>query len=103
MGRADYLKIGSYNVICDRCGRKYKVEETVVMTGPENTGLRLCKRRCYEPTHPQYYLRGREDRQDVPSARPDTGITGGGPGSLAGFAIAGVAIAGYDKDWKSPL
>lgn len=103
MSRADYLKIGSYNVICDRCGRKYKVEDTVVITGPESTGLRVCKRRCYEPTHPQYYLRGRKDDQSVSQARPDTGLTGCGPSNVVGQAVVGCAIVGHFTEYKSPL
>ncbi len=27
MGRADYLKRGSYNAICDICGGKFKADE----------------------------------------------------------------------------
>jgi len=98
-GRADYLKLGSHNVICDRCGRKYKFEDTTL----EWTGLRVCKRRCYEPRHPQEFLKGRKDDQHVPDARPDTGNQGCGPSNVVGQAKVGCAIVGFFDKWKSPL
>lgn len=102
MGRADFYKPDSHNVICDRCGRKYKVEDTIVVPGPENTGLRLCKRKCYEPTHPQYYLRGRKDDQSVYQARPD-GLSGCGPSNVVGQAVSGCAVVGFFTEYLSPL
>jgi len=99
MGRADYLKIGSHNVICDRCGRKYKAEEIV----KEWTGLMVCKRKCYEPRHPQEFLKGRKDDPSVRDARPDTGETGCGPSNVVGQAVVGCAIVGWFDEYKSPL
>lgn len=63
---ANYLRRGSHNVICDRCGFKKKYEET----RKEWSGLRVC-REHWEPRHPQDKLRMYEDNQRVPDPRPD--------------------------------
>lgn len=67
MGHADYLLVGSYNVICDQCGKKYK--NRVMKT--QWDGLRVCER-CFEFRNPQDFVRGVKDDQSVPIARPDT-------------------------------
>ncbi len=57
---------GNYWMECDRCGfdrRKDEMRE-------EWTGLWVCGDKCWEPRHPQDFLRGREDKQQVPVARP---------------------------------
>lgn len=46
-GNANYLQQGSWNVICDRCGRKYKRENIRL----EWTGLLVCFQ-CFDPRHP---------------------------------------------------
>lgn len=69
MGHADYYKHGDYNVICDRCGFKYKASETKL----EWTGFLVC-RTCYEERHPQDFVRGVKDVQQVPIARPERPI-----------------------------
>lgn len=67
MGRADYFAHGDYNVICDRCGTKYKASDCVL----EWDNLFVCQE-CHEPRHPQEFLRGIPDRQSVEIPRPDT-------------------------------
>jgi hypothetical protein len=57
MGRADYYKRGSWNVICDRCGFKYKAEDLRM----EWDGLMVCAEKCWEPRQPQDFLRGIAD------------------------------------------
>ena len=51
--RTDRLELGSWNVICERCGFKYKQDRLV----REWTGLRVCRGQdtndCWEPRHPQ--------------------------------------------------
>jgi len=37
----------------------------------EWNGLWVCEK-CFEPRHPQYDVKGRADRQNVPVARPNT-------------------------------
>lgn len=66
MGHADYAKRGDYNAICDICGFKYKASELKLdwknaFSCPE----------CWEPRHPQDFLRGVPDKQFVPIARPE--------------------------------
>ena len=67
MGRADYYKEGTHNAICDRCSFKYKADELK----KEWTGLMVCSR-CWEPRHPQEFLKGHKDEPQVPWSRPDT-------------------------------
>lgn len=67
MGRADYYASGQWNFICDQCGAKRKSKEM----REQWDGLVVCKR-CYDPRHPQDFVRGTEDDQTVPVNRPDT-------------------------------
>ena len=67
MGRADYLKLGDHNAICDRCGFKFKASDLKL----EWTGWRVCKS-CWEPRHPQEFLKGHKDDQQVAWNRPDS-------------------------------
>ena len=67
MGGADFYARGSFNRICDRCGRKRKA----YMTEKEWTGLIVCRDTCWEPRHPQDFLKGFADKQSVPDPRPE--------------------------------
>lgn len=69
MGKADYYKHGTYNAICDTCGFKHKADQ-LQMTWD---GFFVCDK-CYEPRHPQDFVRAKLDRQRVPVARPDPDI-----------------------------
>jgi hypothetical protein len=64
-----YFKSGSWNVICDRCGNRYKAEELV----KEWTGLMVCSN-CFEVRHPQDFIRIPKDDPSVPWSRPETPI-----------------------------
>lgn len=68
MGQSDYFRKGDFNRICDRCGFKKKASETK----KEWTGLIVCIEGCWEPRHPQEFVKGRRDRQRVPNPRPDS-------------------------------
>jgi hypothetical protein len=65
-----YVK-GQHNAICDRCGFKYKSGRLRL----EWTGLRACTgpdtNQCWEPRHPQDFVRGVEDRQAPAWVRPE--------------------------------
>ncbi len=74
MGRADYYSHGSHNVICDRCGFKYKHFDTK----KEWTGLIVCTK-CWEHRHPQDFVRGVRDQQSVRDPRPELTDTCVGP------------------------
>ena len=56
---------GDWNYVCQRCG--------FVIYGSEArrewTGLNVCDK-CYDPRHPQDYVRGMRDDQTVPFANP---------------------------------
>lgn len=67
MGGADYYAHGQWNALCDRCGFKFKSSQL----RKEWTGLRTC-RNCWEPRHPQDFVRGKADDQTIPWSRPDT-------------------------------
>ncbi len=60
-----FLTLGSYNVICDRCGEKFKAYQV----SKEWTGLLVCGR-CLDERQPQDFVRGRIDQMAVPVARP---------------------------------
>jgi hypothetical protein len=73
----NYLELGKWNVVCDRCGLKHKNTEL----RKEWTGLMVCSK-CWEPKHPQLMIRIPADNPAVPWARPepiDTYITPGDP------------------------
>lgn len=70
MGHADYYADGQYNFICDQCGKKYKSSQMM----KQWDGLITCKR-CYDPRNPQDFVRGVQDNQSVPIARPDSDPT----------------------------
>jgi len=99
MGRADYLEIGTWNALCDRCQRKYKANQLKL----EWTGWRVCES-CWEPRHPQEFLRGHREDENVDWSRPDSdsGCVAG-PSNIAGHAIAGCALAGWFLKYTNPL
>lgn len=65
MGRADFLKLGDYNVIDDRTGMKRKRSQC----RKEWNNL-IVQKESWEPRHPQDFLRARPDNQQVPDPRP---------------------------------
>ena len=65
MGKRDYLKLGSWNVECDRCAEKFKGEELK----REWSGFMVCNS-CYEPRNAQDFLRGVPDAKPMPYYRP---------------------------------
>lgn len=94
MGDLYFLK-GSWNVICDRCGLKFKATQVK----QEWTGLMVCEE-CWEPRHPQDFIRTVPDRMDVPFTRPRpadffiTPMYGLGPEEINGAVINGFIING---------
>lgn len=57
---------GDFWRICDRCGFRYRASQTFRTWD----GLYVC-REDWEPRHPQDFVRGRLDNQNVPDARPE--------------------------------
>ncbi len=113
MGRADFLKLGDFNSICDRCGFKFKASQL----REEWQGLRVCKS-CYEPRHEQDFLKGHPDNPQVPWTRPDNDnptdviVVGGerlnplrcdNPNSIPGQMVPGCSVPGWSKGYTNPL
>ena len=97
MGRADHLELGTHNALCDRCQRKYKANQL----RKEWTGWMVCDR-CWEPRHPQEFLKGHRDDESVEWTRPDsTECTS--PNSIPGSAVPGCAVPGFNKGYVNPL
>lgn len=61
-----YFKKGEWSCICDRCGFEYKSGQLKKTWD----NLRVC-RECYEPRHPQDFLRAKKDDQSVAWTRPE--------------------------------
>ncbi len=67
MGKADYLKLGEWNAICDRCSQKRKSSDLKKTWN----NLMVCADTCWEPKHPSDFYRLPPDRQSIPWARPE--------------------------------
>ncbi|MDE2103879.1 MAG: hypothetical protein KGL39_41970 [Patescibacteria group bacterium] len=94
-GRADFLELGSWNVVCYECGRKRKAS----MMKRHWQGYYVCPDH-WEPRQPQDFVRGIQDIQTPPWTQPmpaDQFIyvcTPEGLSACAGQAIAGCMVAG---------
>ena len=66
--------------------------------------LMVCKD-DWEIRHPQDFVRGVPDNQNVPWSRPDNAPLGSscGPSNVAGQAVAGCAITGHFLTYSNPL
>jgi hypothetical protein len=96
MGRVDYLKLGSWNACCDRCGRNRKGDELKKTWD----GLWVCAEH-WEPRHPQDFVRAVRENPTPPFIRKCLGVrlgdrspSGIGVGRLVldGAGPPGVAI-----------
>ena len=85
MGRSDYYKRGSWNAICDKCGFKFKSDDLRMQWD----NLWVCGS-CFDPKHPQYFVKSIPDDQTVPVARPDRV-------SASGTTTVKVAASKYDQ------
>ncbi len=66
MGHTSKYIPGDYLCVCDRTGFVVYASDTV----QEWNGLRV-RRKSYEERHPQDFVRGLGDDQNVPFARPE--------------------------------
>lgn len=72
-GRSDYYAPGDWNACCDRCCAKFKASKL----RKDWQGFMLCEW-CWEPRHPQDFVRGRADPAPLPWVREcshDTFVT----------------------------
>jgi len=92
---------GSWNVICDSCGRQFKDTELRLRWD----GLMVCSG-DWEPRQPQDFVHGVADIQAPPWARPEssdnfifvcTQITAQG---IADYGVADCAHAGRDNGYR---
>lgn len=95
MGRADYLKEGTWNAACGFCGRKRKADELV----RNWQGLMVCPDHN-PPRQPQDFVRAVPDDQSVPFSQPPSEdyaehCTPNGTSAVPGYAMPGCAIPGY--------
>ena len=62
---------GAWKAVCMRCGGTYLNHQISL----EWTGLRVCRgggtRDCWEPRHPQEFVRGKADKQTPPWTSPE--------------------------------
>lgn len=61
----NHFKSGEWNLICDRCSKKIKADESKL----EWTGFIVCND-CYEQRHPQDFVKAKIDKIIVPYIRP---------------------------------
>lgn len=67
----------AWRVICQRCGFKKWNHELK----REWTGLRVCADTCWEPRHPQDFVRAKPDKQNPPWVSPEPAEIDVSPGS----------------------
>lgn len=96
MGRADYLRLGDWNAICDECGRKFKASDLRLRWD----GFRVCNG-DWEPRHPQDFVRDIPNIQTPVWTRPQGGdvfvpglCSAAAMNCIAGWGLAGCMIAG---------
>lgn len=68
-GRADFLRVGDWNVTCSMCGSKRKASEMV----KNWQGMWRCPEHN-EPRQPQDFVRGIADKQTPPFNQPPADI-----------------------------
>ena len=65
-GMSTGYRLGDHNALCDRCQKKFFASDLK----KEWTGWYVCDS-CYEPRHPQEFLKGHRDDPQVAWTRPD--------------------------------
>lgn len=66
MGTANWYKPGDYNAICDICGFEFKASQL-----RKNWKGLFVDKACFEPRHPQDFIRARKETTGVPWSRPE--------------------------------
>lgn len=69
IGQADYLALGDWNAACYRCGAKFKAS----MLRKNWQGYYTCDS-CWEPRHPQDFVRGVPDFPAPPWTQSQTDV-----------------------------
>lgn len=93
-----YFEGGDWNAACFRCGFKFKASEL----RPAWQGFKVCEK-CWEPRHPQDFVRAVKDDSSVPWAQDDDWTFGGpnallctvvGRSAIPSYAVSGCSISG---------
>jgi hypothetical protein len=92
---------GSWNVICDQCGRQYKANELKLRWD----GLMVCSG-DWEPRQPQDFVHGVADKQAPPFARSEQinyilVCSLYSRQAIADYASADCAQAGIDNGYRN--
>ena len=105
---------GDYWLVCERCGFDYRFSQMK----KEWTGVWVCSK-CWEPRHPQDFVRAVRDEQRVPVARPASIISNltttlssaaskgaksivvASASNIADKDTIGVVLQSFDEDWDS--
>ena len=66
-GMATGFRLGDHNSLCDQCQKKFWASDL----REDWRGLYLCDS-CFQPRHPQEFLKGHKDDPQVPWTRPDS-------------------------------
>ena len=61
------LVLGDWNAICDICGLKFKASQLY-----KNWKQQMVCEKDFETRHPQDFIRGVPDQQELPFTRPET-------------------------------
>lgn len=100
-GKADFLELGGWNVVCYECGRKFKAS----VMKRHWQGYYVCPRH-WEARHPQDFVRGVQDVQTPPWTQPMPAdsfalfCTPNGVSAISGLAMPGCSIPGkYPLSW----
>lgn len=100
------LALGCWNVLCDVCGFKFKNVDLLKRWD----GLMVCKA-CWEPRHPQDFIRAIPDMQKVPWTRPEatnqfvadtTLCTIETMSAVPGVGTPGCIVPGFTPDLENP-
>lgn len=92
----NYYKSGSWNIICQVCGKKFKSDEI----RKRWDGLLVCHS-DYETRHILDFIKVRDDDPSVPYVAPEPAdqfiplCQYPNTGGMAGLGVAGCAVAGF--------
>lgn len=93
--RTAYVQ-GDWNAICSLCGLAFKASEL----RKHWQGMYRCSS-CFEPRHPQDFVRAVADRPTPPWTQPDTAhpviaiCTPNGTSAIPSFGVPGCLVPGY--------
>lgn len=103
MTYSTHYQPGAWNAVCSMCGQTFKSTEL----RKHWQGLRRCDR-CWEPRHPQDFVRARPEERSPPWTQPEQtdnfvlACTPNGQSAVPGFAVPGCAVPGHIHPFFDP-